>query len=169
MAGAILFSEFYVELELVAAKLGYRLCAVGIEGAGEFLSDGGGGGVLDRRALEEIDKLAIAKDGDGGGGWRVALEVAAGAVSGLAILAGEDGDGLVGLGVVLEGKADAGAHLAGCATADGVHDEHGGSGGGKCSVYVGTGAGLEDTGFGQLFAHRNEHQLWVHRVASCNG
>ena len=117
-----------LELLTCAVTLRYRLGAVGVEGAGEFLGDGGGGGVLDGRALHEVDELAVAEDGDGGRGGGMALEVAAGALGGLAILAGEDGDGLVGLGGVLEGETDAGAHLAGGATADGVHDEHGGSG-----------------------------------------
>ena len=85
------------------------------------------------------------------------LEVAAGALSGFAVLAGEDGNGLVGLGGVLEREADAGAHLAGGAAADGVHDQHRRSGLGDRRVDFGAGARFEDTGFGQLFAHRNEH------------
>ena len=39
---------------------------VGVEGAGEFLGDGGGGGGLDGGALHQVDELAVAEDGDGG-------------------------------------------------------------------------------------------------------
>ena len=48
MASAILF-EVLLEVKVrVAEALRYRLGAVGVEGAGKLLSDGGGGGVLDR-------------------------------------------------------------------------------------------------------------------------
>jgi hypothetical protein len=138
--------------------------AVGVEGAGEFLGNGGGVGGLDGGALHEVDELAVAQDGDGGrAGW-VPGEVGAGALGGVAVLAGEDGDGLGGQRAVLQRHAHGGAHLAGGATADGVDHQHGGAGLGEGGVDFGGGSGFLDAGAGELFAHRDEHNLWVHGV-----
>ena len=143
-----------------------RLCggfgAVGVEGAGEFLRDGRGGAGLNGRALHEIDELAVAEDGNGRrGGW-VAAEVAASLVRGVAVLAGEDGDGVVRLGGVLHSHTDAGTHFAGSATADGVDDKHRRAGLGDGCIHVRCGASLIDAGARELFAHRDDHNLWVH-------
>ena len=68
-----------------------------VEGADQFAGDLLGGGLLDDGALHQVDELAVAQDGDGGGAGRIAFKVAAGALSGFAVLAGEDGDLVVGL------------------------------------------------------------------------
>ena len=85
----------------------------------------------------------------------MAFEVAAGALRGFAILAGEDGDLVIGLvGGVGEGQAHAGAHLACGASADGVDDQQGRAGLGQSGVDVFGGAGFLDTGADEFFAHR---------------
>jgi hypothetical protein len=152
-----------VQDRALSPELGRGLGAVGVERAGEFLSDGRCGRGFDGRALHEIDELAVAEDGDGGRGGRMTLEVAAGALGGFAVLAGEDGNGLIGRGGVLEGEANAGTHLAGGATTDGVDDEKGGSGLGEGGIDLSGGAGFEDACLGELFTHGDDHQLWIHR------
>ena len=95
-----------------------------VEGADQFAGDLLGGGLLDDETLHEVDQLAVAQESDGGGGGRIAVEVAAGALGGFAVLAGEDGDFVVGkVGGVGERKAHAGAHLARRASADGVDNQ----------------------------------------------
>ena len=138
---------------------------MGVEGAGEFLGDGGRGGALDGGALHEVDELAVAQDGDGGRAGRIAGEVVAGALGGFGILPGEDGDGLAGGGGVLQGHAHGGTHLAGGASADGVDHQQGGSGLGQRGIHLGGGAGFLDAGAGELFAHGDEHDLWVHEAS----
>jgi len=67
-----------------------------VEGADQFAGDLRGGGLLDDGALHEVNQLAVAQDGDRRGSGRVAFEVAAGAISGFAVLSGEDCDFVIG-------------------------------------------------------------------------
>src|SRR5205807_137777 len=83
-----------------------RRGAVGVESPCQFLGDNRSSRGFDRGALHQVDELAVAQDGDGGRSGRVAGEVAAGLLGGLAVLAGEDSDGLVGLGAVLHSDAN---------------------------------------------------------------
>ena len=134
-----------------------------VEGADQFAGDLRGGGLLDDVALHQVDQLAVAQDGDGRRGGRVPLEVAAGALGGLAVLACKDGDLVVGqVGGVGNGHAHARAHLAGRASADGVDHQQGGAGCGNRRVHVLGGAGFLDSGAGEFLAHGNDHQFWVH-------
>jgi len=89
-------------------------------------------------------------------------EVGAGFFGGFAVLAGEDGDGVVRGRSVLHGEANGGAHLAGGASADRVDDKDGCSGLGERGVDFGCGAGFLEACAGELLAHRNQHNLWVH-------
>ena len=107
----------------------------------------------------------------GRGCGRVAFKVAAGAIGGFAVLAGEDGDLVVGqVGGVAEREADAGAHFAGRAAADGVDDQQGCAGLGEGRVYVFGGAGFSDSSAHEFLAHGDDHQFWIHvclRQGSC--
>src|SRR6185312_2914147 len=138
------------------------LRAVRFEGAGKFLRDSRGGRGFDSRALHQVDELTVAEERDGRRRRRIALEVAAGAVGGFAVLAGEDGDRVVGLGGVLQCETHSRAHLAGGAAADRVHYDHCGSGLVDGGVDFFGGAGFGDAGAGKFFAHRDDHHLWVH-------
>ncbi len=115
------------------------------------------------KALHEIDEFAVAKNRNCGRRGRVAIEVAAGAVGGFAILTGKDCDLVVGLACcVRQGQPNAGAHLA----AAQPHIEF------TTNIVVPGRASAESTssavfvssmpGAHKLLAHRNYHNLWVH-------
>ena len=93
----------------------------------------------------------------------MALKVAAGALSGLAILAGKDGDFAIGpVSGVGESEADAGTGFAGRAAADGVDDDESGSRLGQCRVDFFGSPGLFNSSAHKLLAHGNHHQFWIH-------
>ena len=102
---------------------------------------------------------------------RITLKVAAGALCGFAVLAGEDGDLVVGLaGGVGQRHANAGTHLSRCAAADGVDDQQRCAGCGESRVHVLGGAGFLNSGAGEFLAHGDDHQFWIHvclRQGSC--
>src|SRR5436305_5708806 len=95
----------------------------------------------------------------------MSAEVAPGLLGGFAVLACEYSYGVVGLGGVLYCQANSGTHLAGGATADGVHHHHRRSRLGKRPVDVGCGAGLCYASASQFLAHRNDHNLWIHLLS----
>ncbi len=92
-------------------------------------------------------------------------EVAASLLGGFAILSREHRYCVVGLCRVLHREANSGTHLAGGATADGVHHHHRRSGLGKRRVDIGRAAGLCYASASQLLTHRNHHNLWIHLLS----
>jgi hypothetical protein len=144
----------------------YLLCggrrAVGVERAGQLLRNGRSGRGLDRRALHQVNELAVAQNCNRGRGRRMAAEVAACLLGCFAVLTGEHCYRVVGLGAMLHRKANAGAHLAGGASTDRVHYYHRRSRLRHRSVYIGCGAGFRQACAGKLLAHGNHHNLWIH-------
>src|SRR4051812_39386784 len=97
----------------------------------------------------------------------MALEVAAGALCGLAVLSGEYGDGVVrGVGM-LQRHTDTGTHLACGAAADGVHHDHRSSWLSEGFIDFFGGARFGKAGLGELLAHGDNHQFGVHSEISC--
>ncbi len=85
-----------MNVEFFAWNLGRGLGAELVERADQFAGDLLRRGLLDHEALHQIDELAVAQDGDGRRGRRIALKIAARALRGFAILPGEDGDLVIG-------------------------------------------------------------------------
>ena len=94
----------------------------------------------------------------------MSAKVAARLLCRLAVLPGEYGNALAGRSGVLHSKTNRRAHLAGCASAYGVDHQHGGTRLSQRGVYLGGGACLFQAGARQFLAHRNQHNLWVHKI-----
>jgi len=110
--------------------------------------------MFDVAALEHVDQLAVAKERDGRRRGVVAGEVGASAIGGFGVLAGEHGEQAVRLGTVLERAADGGTHAAGGASADGIHDDHGGALlSGEFAIHVGGGLQFLNSQAGEFLAH----------------
>jgi hypothetical protein len=92
----------------------------------------------------------------------MALEVGAGAVGCFTILAGKYRDALVRQCGVVESHTNGGTHLSSRAAANRIDDEHRRAWLGERRVDFFGGARFLNACAGQLFAHWNDHNLWVH-------
>src|SRR5882724_6069721 len=115
-------------------------------------------------AFHHVDELASAKYPNRGGGRKVTCEIAAGLVGGCGILPSKHAIDLVGLYTVLESLANGGTHLPCGAAANGVDDHHGGAGlVGEGGIDRFRGAQFFNTNTREFFAHRDQHDFWIHR------
>jgi hypothetical protein len=81
---------------LSAKDLGGGLGAKLVEGARQLLSDHWGRSRFDRRALHQVDELAIAQDGDGRRCRWMTVKIGTRPFGGLAVLSRKDRDRLIG-------------------------------------------------------------------------
>src|ERR1019366_4477549 len=118
-------------------------------------------------ALDHVHQFPATQEADGRRRSGVSGEVSAGSVGGFAVLSGEDSDRACRLGGVLQRTADSRAHLACRTTADGIHDDHQRAFGAANRLIYRIGClGFFNADARQLFAHRDNHDLWIHSLSS---
>src|SRR6185312_15387737 len=135
-----------------------------------FLQLGGnihGLAMLDVAALHHVDNLSVAQQGNRGRRWWVSCKIRAGPIGSFLILTGKNTEQLLRPAGVLQRSSDRRPHAPGGASADRVHHYHGRArlirhG----AINISRGAEFFDAEPGQLFAHRNHHDLWIHFFSS---
>src|SRR6185369_505125 len=135
-----------------------------------FLQLGGnihGLAMLDVAALHHVDNLSVAQQGNRRRRWWVSCKIRAGPIGSFLILTGKNTEQLLRPAGVLQRSSDRRPHTAGGASANRVHHYHGRArlirqG----AINISRGAEFFDAEPGQLFAHRNHHDLWIHFFSS---
>src|SRR6266702_1482780 len=140
-----------------------RLGAVRIERPRKLLGDRRCCRGLNRRPLHQVHQLSIAQNRNRQRGRRMSAEVAACLLGRLAILTGEHRHRVLRCCAMLHRQPNPRTHLARRATANRVHHHHRRSGLGHRGINLCRTAYFLQTGASQLLAHRNHHNLWIHK------
>jgi len=125
-----------------------------IKGGGQSLRDIFCSAAFNLAAGNEVDKLAIAEQGQAGRRRRKIAEVLAGALRGLRVLAGKYAIDTIGPNSILQGPAHTRPHFPCRTAANGIYDHERGAGAiGKCRIDFCCSAKLLRSRSSQLFPH----------------
>src|SRR6266478_5040868 len=119
-------NSFARKSRIIALLLLHRHSTVLIEDAPQLGGNIGRVAVFDVAALQHVDQFAFPEKRNRGGRGGISDKVGSGTFCGVHILAGKNCKCSIGPGTTLHGSSNCRTHAAGSASADGIHDHHGG-------------------------------------------